>query len=288
MNENIIQLALSQINNKEPILEIKLVRGGSINDSYYVKTTNREYFIKTHPNAPHEFFQMEVKGLEKIRETHTIAVPEVYAYSDNIGEAFLLLEWVKGEENNDTEQRLGENIARLHQNYNDQHGFDHRSYTGLIPLNNGLYESWVDYYGNRRLKGQLDIGIENGRITNKRRDRLEKLMSNLKRFVPDQIKASYLHGDLWSGNWLPGEKGEPYVVDPSFLYGDRHFDLAFTELFGGFSKQFYEAYHEQYPIEQDYDDIKEIYQLYYLLVHLNIFGESYGESVDIILNKYIG
>ena len=287
MVKSTIQLALNQINDPSPIQHIQQVTGGSINESFYVKTEKREYFIKTHPNAPSEFFQIEAEGLEKIRETQTIAVPQVYAYSNNPGGSFLALEWIEGSKSSDTEIRLGENMARLHQHFNDQHGYDNRTYIGMIPLNNGLFDSWIEYYGKVRLNGQLQIGITNGRISGERRHRLEKLISSLDTFIPKHIKASYLHGDLWGGNWIAGENGEPYVIDPSFLYGDRHLDLAFTELFGGFSKQFYEAYDEVFPVDKNYEDFKEIYQLYYLLVHLNIFGKTYGPAVDRILKKYI-
>ncbi len=95
-----------------------------------------------------------------------------------------------------------------------------------------------------------------------------------------------MHGDLWSGNWLYNNEGVPYLVDPSFLYGDRHFELAFTYLFGGFSEAFYQGYKNVGTIEDYFDDVKPLYQLYYLLVHLNIFGEMYGSSVDSVLNHY--
>lgn len=117
---------------------------------------------------------------------------------------------------------------------------------------------------------------------------MEKLLENLDKWVPDKVEPSYLHGDLWGGNWLSGPGGEPYVIDPSFLYGDRHFELAFTEVFGGYSSEFYQAYQDRFPLSPYYEDVKPLYQLYYLLVHLNMFGEAYGRSVDTILKRYTG
>lgn len=83
-----------------------------------------------------------------------------------------------------------------------------------------------------------------------------------------------------------GKEGNPYLIDPSILYGDHELDIAFTELFGGFSQRFYDSYTSVLPLSDTYNDKKELYQLYYLLVHLNMFGESYGSSVDRILKRY--
>src|SRR5690625_2058964 len=179
-------------------------------------------------------------------------------------------------------------LSHLHQHAGQKHGFDRDTYIGLLPQPNRLYDNWLDYYREKRLLPQLDLAIKRQRIHHQRRAQLEKLILQLDRWVPQQVQPSYLHGDLWGGNWLVGPNGTPYVIDPSFLYGDRHFELAFTELFGGFSQIFYDAYQATYPLLDIYDDVKPLYQLYYLLVHLNIFGESYGSRVDAILNRYIG
>jgi len=95
-----------------------------------------------------------------------------------------------------------------------------------------------------------------------------------------------LHGDLWGGNWLVTDMGEAALIDPAVYYVDREAELAFTELFGGFPSQFYAAYNEVWPLESGYGERKELYNLYHLLNHLNLFGESYGGSVDAILRKF--
>lgn len=168
------------------------------------------------------------------------------------------------------------------------HGLETDTYIGILPQPNELNANWLEYYRDKRLGTQLQIGIENGHITDKRRKQLEKLLERLDKWVPSFVEPSHLHGDFYSGNWIIGQGGEPFIVDPSFLYGDRHFEIAFTELFGGFPDKFYDAYDESYPLRKDFDDVKPIYQLYYLLAHLNMFGEAYGESVDKILNRYVG
>ena len=270
----------------EDIQTIKRVRGGSINDSFFIATKNENFFMKVHMNAPPNFFLKEYQALKKIRDTNTIAVPNVIDFSDEQGKAFLLMEWIEGEPSDQTAQQLGEGVAALHHCFHSKHGLNEDTYIGSLPQQNQFCDRWMDYYKTYRLKNQLNLGIERNTIKGKRRENLERLLDGIDRLIPEEIPASYLHGDLWGGNWVVGPEGRPYLIDPSFLYGDRLFELAFTELFGGFGMEFYQAYHETYPIEDYYDDVKELYQLYYLLAHLNMFGESYGPSVDRILERY--
>src|SRR5699024_8054815 len=122
----------------------------------------------------------------------------------------------------------------------------------------------------------------------KRRKRLNTLIDRLDERIPEDVPASYLHGDICDGNWIDGKDGQPYLIDPSFLYGDRHFEIAFSDMFGRLSYQYYESYKSSYPLLDLYNDVKPLYQLYYLLVHLNLFGELYGAQVDRILEYYIG
>src|SRR5690625_4391560 len=243
-----LKKALKQNNDLSSIQKVDRVYGGSINDCYYVQTGLKEYFIKHHATAPRDFFHTEKVGLSYIRQSETIAVPEIYGYSDEPGEAYLLLEWIAGQTSENTEVLLGEHLAELHQTTGDAHGFPTNTYIGLLPQRNGLYDRWLPYYRDQKLAGQIDIGIEKGVIYGERQKRLEKLLDNLSKWIPADVEPAYLHGDLWGGNWLTGPKGIPYVVDPSFFFGDRQMELAFTELFGGFSRKFYETYEASYPL----------------------------------------
>ncbi|PWA10659.1 fructosamine kinase [Pueribacillus theae] len=282
-----IKKALQKAGDASILIQAKRVHGGSINDSYYIETEKRKYFIKYNKRSPERFFEMEAKGLEQIRKTDTIKVPDVLSFSDEESNGFLALEWIDGKKNDGTEKRLGEQLAAFHSTFGKKHGFEDDTFIGHLPQPNGLYISWLDYYRDKRLKAQVKLGIERNHIGGKRKKQLVKLVENLGNWIPNEVKPSYLHGDLWNGNWLVGPEGEPYVIDPSFLYGDRQFEIAFTELFGGYSRDFYDAYQASFPLSSDYGEIKSLYQLYYLLVHLNMFGEAYGPSVDAILNKYV-
>lgn len=290
MNEQMEQIAKVALENGRDYSEIRIVKkikGGSINEAFYVQTDDAEFFMKYHANSPQYFFKSEATGLRIIKETDTISVPNFLSYSDQPGNAFLLLEWIEGKKSDDTEVILGQKLAELHKCFGSMHGFQTDSYIGLLEQPNELNANWLEYFRTKRLTSQLHIGIEKGTVTGKRRDQIETMIGKLEEWIPSFVEPSHLHGDLYSGNWIVGPGGEPYVVDPSFLYGDRHFEIAFSELFGGFPKKFYQAYQEAFPLSSHYEDIKPIYQLYYLLAHLNLFGEIYGEAIDEILNKYI-
>jgi fructosamine-3-kinase len=136
---------------------------------------------------------------------------------------------------------------------------------------------------------QRDLAAHLGHLPAHRARLLDRLMSRLSEWIDEsQCKPSLLHGDLWGGNWMVSAVGEPVLIDPAVYVGDREADLAMSALFGGFPPSFYAAYREVYPLAPGYEDRQPLYQLYYLLCHLNLFGEGYGGSVDNILRRYVG
>jgi len=278
--------ALRQLEQNPKLRSIQSVSGGDINAAFFVETDVQQYFIKLNKNQPLDFFRFEADGLCKISKTRTIACPHVYAVMEIDDMPMLLMEWVEGRKTKDTEKQLGENLAALHLCEQSHFGYEKQGYIGGLKQENALFDNWLSYYRDVRLKGQLERGREEGRISNERERLLERLLEQLDRWIPSQPKKSILHGDLWGGNWMTGPEGTPFIIDPSILYGDHEFELAFTELFGGFSSDFYESYKSVLPLSDTYEERKELYQLYYLLVHLNLFGESYGRPVDQILKKY--
>jgi len=291
LTEKISQLAKIGLENGRDysdLVDIKPIKGGAINDAFYVRSKDSEYFMKFHASAPKHFFKSESTGLRKLKETGTISVPNYLSYSDKPGNAFLMQEWIEGEKTEQTEEIFGRKLAKLHETIGRMHGFETDTYIGLLPQPNELSANWLNYFRDFRLNSQIKQGIEIGYIKDERQKQLEKLAEQLDKWVPTFVEPSYLHGDLYNGNWIVGPGGEPYVVDPSFLYGDRHFELAYSELLGGLPDKVYEAYRESLPLSDYYEDVKGIYQLYYLIAHLNIFGEKYGPQIDEILQYYVG
>lgn len=288
--KKVLEYGLKQIDINEPIKTYHAVSGGDINEAYYVHTASEEFFVKLNQNATAEFFAFEKRGLDAIEQSNTIAVPQVYGVvtEPDSNVPMLWLKWVEGSRKPDTDMQLGEQLAQMHQTTQAQYGLDGKSYVGSLEQHNDWTDSWLTYYRDYRLRKQLELGREYKTITGKREKKLVQVIRKLDHLIPECPQSSLLHGDLWGGNWMAGEAGRPYVIDPSLLYGDHEFEIAFTRLFGGFSETFYEAYRTAFPLSDTYQDKEPIYQLYYLLVHLNMFGEVYGGAVDRILDRYAG
>lgn len=285
----VIERALQKLDANKQLISLRPVSGGDINEAYFVKTSGATYFIKLNRKMKREFFEFEANGLKAIEKTNTIRVPQVYQVNvdEQLQIPMLLLEWIEGTKNEQTDVLLGEQLAALHLCEGKQYGWKGVSYIGRLKQESEAMDDWLTYYRDFRLVQQINIGKKLGVMTKERLEKLTKLCERLDDWLPKKPVRSLLHGDLWGGNWIVGNDGEPYLIDPSVLYGDHELEIAFTELFGGFSKSFYEAYQSVFPLSYEYQERKELYQLYYLLVHLNLFGESYGKSVDRILRKYV-
>lgn len=286
--KKIIEKGLKSIAPNENLMTMRPVSGGDINLAFYVQTEKNQYFVKANRQMSIGFFEFEKRGLEMISATNTIDVPQVIDCNEVEGIPMLWLEWVEGEKTKETDVLLGERLAGMHLAEVKGYGFEGESYIGRLKQENKFMDDWLEYYRNVRLKGQLERGRTSGTIRLEREKRLVTLIERLDEWIPRTPKSCLLHGDLWGGNWMCGPGGAPYLIDPAVLYGHHEFELAFTELFGGFSTRFYESYNAVFPLSNEYEERKELYQLYYLLVHLNLFGESYGSSVDRILRRYVG
>ncbi|WP_338048331.1 fructosamine kinase family protein [Paraliobacillus sediminis] len=287
--KRIIHEAIEKINPNAAIQTIKPISGGDINQAYRVQTNSTIYFVKINQDVPSNFFKFEANGIQLIKDTNTIAVPYVHYYNEpkQHEHAILIMDWIEGQATAKTTIELGQQIASLHQHSHSMYGYDQDGFIGSLSQVNHFTDTWVGYFRDYRLRPLLHIASERGRLPYERYTKLEKLMNDLDNWIPSFPKASLLHGDLWGGNWLTGANGKPYLIDPAVFYGDHLFELAFTELFGGFPDDFYKAYNEVMPIEDYYNDVKPLYQLYYLLIHLTLFGEGYGSSVDRILHRYV-
>ena len=147
----------------------------------------------------------------------------------------------------------------------------------------------MSFYRDERLGAQRDLARQRGHLPRERARLLDRLIERLDEWIDERhVQPSLLHGDLWGGNWMVALDGQPVLIDPAVYFGDREADLAMTSLFGGFPPDFYSAYNEVFPFAPGYRERQPLYQLYYLLVHLNLFGESYGPRVDGILRQYVG
>jgi fructosamine-3-kinase len=280
--------ALAGAGDTSPIRAIDRVGGGDINEAACVETGHSRYFIKWNPRPLPGMFDVEARGLRLLHAANAVQTPAVIAVIDQ--PPALLLEWIDSRgSKSDASEALGRLLAQQHRVLGASFGLDHDNYIGSNPQINQPAARWIDFYRDRRLGAQMELARSNGHLNPKRARQIERLMSCLGEWIDEANCApSLLHGDLWGGNTMTGPHGEPVLIDPAVYYGDREAEIAFTELFGGFSSKFYAAYHEAWPLMPGYDVRRDLYNLYHLFNHLNLFGEGYGGSVDAILRRFVG
>jgi fructosamine-3-kinase len=270
---------------------IERIGGGDINQAARIETAERYYFVKWHDFTPPRFFECEADGLRLLQSSGAVRVPAVIAAGsiEDSRTAFLILEWIERASGKPGQaaEMLGRQLAQLHRQRQPHYGLGTDNYIGRLPQPNTPTDSWIAFYRDKRLGAQRDLARKNGGMPPHREKLLDAVMNHLHRWIDEsQCQPSLLHGDLWGGNWMVAASGEPVIIDPALYYGDREADLAMTALFGGFPPGFYAAYQEAYPLAPGHETRQPLYQLYYLLCHLNLFGETYGGSVDAALRQF--
>ena len=271
---------------KTEITSFDRLSGGDINSAFRLRTTSQDYFLKTNDSVSAlAMFKAESAGLAELRKADCIKIPRVTASGSVSGVAYLLMEFIPSKSGTSSQMsEFGNQLAELHACTRPSFGLTHDNFIGSLPQSNAQMESWPDFYVERRLEPQFQMAFERGLMSVSEIPSSSEMLNAISSICQDS-KPSLLHGDLWSGNFLISEKGIPYLIDPAVYYGDCMVDIAMSKLFGGFSQAFYDAYFEKsVPIKNKSQKI-DLYQLYYLLVHLNLFGTSYHPSVITIIKR---
>jgi len=262
------------------------VGGGSINNASKVTTDKGIFFIKTY-KAKKDFFEAEAKGLQLLRTANELLLPEVIGYGEAEGLAYLVLEYIEtGSRNRNFWKDFGHKLAVLHNHSNPQFGLEYNNYIGSLHQQNTFTDNWVDFFIHQRIQPQLDLAKKHSLITTQLLTDFDSLFKQLNNIMPS-LQPSLVHGDLWSGNFLVNSNSESVLIDPAVYYGNREMEIAYTMLFGGFDEEFYESYSEVYELTSDfYTQRTDIYNLYHLLNHLNLFGKGYLGSIEQIVKNY--
>lgn len=274
----------SRLDKNVEILGAEPVTGGCIHQTARLFTSLQEdFFLKWAERPLSDVFAAEADGLRALRESTEATVPEVIGHSD-AGQtpAWLLLEYVpRGSAASDYAESLGEALAGLHGSGADSYGWHRANYIGSLPQSNTPMDDWAEFWWAERIEPQLSLAVDSGQLTG-----LDREWATFESKLPALLGGvavdgcSLLHGDLWSGNVYPGPDGGPVLVDPAVYRGHREVDLAMTELFGGFPGAFYSAYRQARPLLDGYQGVRRhVYQLYPLLVHVNLFGGAYVNGV---------
>lgn len=274
------------------------VGGGCVNPAFRVELDGGPAFLKYNADAPPGFFPAEARGLAALRAAADgLRVPEVRGVFDPAEEgapgepAWLLLEWVEpGRRAAGFDERLGRGVAALHRTAEGGWGWEEDNFIGPLPQPNAPAGSWAEFWRDRRLEPRLRGARAAGHSPGSAAE-WERLLAGLPALLApaEEDGPSLLHGDLWGGNLLADGAGEPSLVDPAAYRGHREVDLAMSELFGGFSPGFHAAYREAFPLRPGYrEGRRAAYQLYYLLVHVELFGAGYVERTRGALREALG
>ena len=263
--------------------------GGSISDTVRVDTTAGAFVLKTLMDAPVGLFRAEATGLAALRASSTtLTVPRVVACRDGTP-SFLVLEYLaSGPRVGDFDEQLGRGLAALHHAASARYGFEMDNFCGATPQVNTWNNSWVAFYGRERIGRQAERARRAGLLSPAETSAIERLVARLDRWLPEPPHGpSLIHGDLWSGNLHVDTSGRPALIDPAVYFADREAEFGIMTLFGGFGPRVFEAYHEAFPLAPDWHDRRDLYQLYHLLNHLNLFGEAYHGQVMTVVARYV-
>lgn len=264
--------------------------GGCISDAFKISTENgTSFFLKYNPSASNNMFLKEANGLRELDKSNAIKIPEVLS----VDEDYILLEFIaSGNSKKNFFEDFGKSFAEMHKFKSDSFGFYENNYIGSNPQINIPDEKeksdWTAFYLNKRILFQLQLAEKLGNST----DELRKGISKLENKIEDIIghnseKPSLLHGDIWGGNYMIDQNGNAVLIDPAVYYGHREADLGMTKLFGGFNSEFYKAYNESFPLEDGFDYRENIYKLYHVLNHLNLFGGGYYSQAISLIKFYV-
>lgn len=259
------------------------VGGGCINNGARLETeSGTSFFLKTNISAPEDMFVREAEGLIELRKADGPRLPEPILWDAE----FILLEDLRpAPRTADYWETLGHQLATLHQNTNPKFGFSHDNYLGTTKQPNNWNENGHEFFAEHRLGFQTRLARDNDLLSRSEAAEISKLASRLPQLVPPQ-PASLVHGDLWGGNAISDERGQPAIIDPAAHYGWAEAELAMTALFGGFPPAFYTAYVETRTLDIGWADRLPIYNLYQLLNHLNLFGADYHAQVMEIVRHF--
>lgn len=278
---DILQNIISQ--NNLNLIEAKPLAGGDINQVFHLKCDKGDFVVKLNDASKFpEMFAAEAKGLQLLNRTSTFKIPVVIGEDKIENLSYLLMEYISsGQPKSGFWEVFAENLAILHKTTQKEFGLDHDNYIGSLPQKNDFRDTASEFYISQRLEPQFKIAFGNGfQFKN-----LNKFYRNISEEIPTE-PPSLIHGDLWSGNFMVSEKGQPVLIDPAVAFAPREMDLAMMKLFGGFPNEVFQSYNVIFPLASGWENRIPLWQLYYLLVHLNLFGIGYLSSVKSIVSKY--
>jgi len=287
INDSLVSFFNTMLHKEFDIHYCNALSGGSINSVYQLTTGAGNYCLKFNQSKTYpDMFEKEARGLELLGKSGEIRVPVVVTTQKTENYSYLLVEYIDaGFRRADFYSDFGHSLARLHQHFGESFGLDHDNYMGSLRQFNTMHKDWNSFFVEERLEKQLSLAVKKGYFTSTDIAHFQKLYLQLPSICPP-AKPSLLHGDLWCGNFIVSEEGNACLIDPSVYYGHPEIDIAMSTLFEGFDAEFYDAYNEVFSMEKGWKNRLDIYNLYPLLVHLNLFGAGYLGIITRIIRKF--
>jgi fructosamine-3-kinase len=268
------------------IIKVTSLSGGCISNAYEITMDSGESLFLKINSSLDDMFIKEANGLKELKKANEVRVPEVKL----VEKEFILLEMIKSSSiNKSFWEDFGKSFARMHRFSNSNFGFYEDNYIGSNPQQNinNKNLSWTDFYFNNRILFQYKLAEKNGYATDELKSWINFLECTISKILSgSEEPPSLLHGDLWSGNFMIDDKGDACIIDPAVYYGHREADLAMTKLFGGFNSQFYMSYNKEWKLKDGYEYRENIYKLYHVLNHLNLFGMGYYSQAISLIKSY--
>lgn len=261
--------------------------GGCINSAYKISSQQGdEYFVKVNAAENIAMFRAEYDGLQALTQAKFFHIPQPICYGTTENDCYLVMTYIPLQSRGD-QRSLGHALAKMHEITQSRFGWFQDNTIGSTPQSNTEHPDWTSFWRDERLIPQIQMLCDKG-YSSRLSSLSDRLLNKLELILADHHpSASLLHGDLWSGNYAFDEQGKPVIFDPALYYGDRETDVAMTELFGGFSSDFYAAYHETLALAPGYKRRKILYNLYHILNHANLFGASYLNQAISMMERLI-
>ena len=272
------------------VISAQILGGGCIHHASKIETSAGNFFLKWNTSGSSDIFEKEAEGLIELKKagSESLKTPDVIAFK-RIGESpgFLLLEYLESSGGDaKSDEKLGRGLAQIHRYSARKFGFESDNYCGATPQNNSWNTNWAEFYRDNRLgfliqqiKSTRPFSVDEARI-------FEKLSEKLLGLLPESSVPAFIHGDLWSGNYMHTADG-PALIDPAASFSDREMEFGMITLFGGFPTHFFDAYQEVYPLPDDWKQRNRLYQLYHMLNHYLLFGGSYLSQAKLIARCYL-
>jgi protein-ribulosamine 3-kinase len=267
-------------------LSCGLIVAGNLNQASFIHTETGSYFLKTNKEPSADIFEKERNGLDLLRKNTSLTIPETHGHGKIGGLNYLLMEWIPGgKRRGDYWEELALELSQLHKTQSPYFGLEEDNYIAVLPQINNRCSTWDKFFIENRLEKPLAMALGKGLVDSTLIKKIRKIYPEISALFPPE-KPSLVHGDLWSGNIMVNENGQPVLIDPAVYFGHREMDLAFSKLFGGFPERFYAAYQEILPTAPQLNERIDLYNLYPLLIHVVLFGRSYGRQIKAIVDRY--